>query len=150
MSRDATQTTKLREKVVKPGEIIFISPWLLHRHTKYWVQPDVFDPDRFSDPQSKHSQRSAYIPFSAGPRVCLGASFAMQEGILILAMLARHFRFEPVAEHEPRPIARLTLRSENGIRLRVSTRPAIAAEARRPDAATAAAAPAPGSGCPFH
>ena len=57
-----------------------------------------------------------------GPRVCLGASFAMQEGMLILAYLARHFRFEPVEGHTPRPIARLTLRSENGVRLQVFRR----------------------------
>jgi cytochrome P450 len=145
MSRDATETTKLRDKVVKPGEIIFVSPWLIQRHTKLWDRPDVFDPDRFSDPGSKESQRSAYIPFSTGPRVCLGASFAMQEGILILAYLARRFRFEPVEGHVPKPIARLTLRSENGIRLRLFRRAAtsvsapVESGARQPEAA----------GCPF-
>ncbi len=122
MSRDATETTCLRDKTVKPGEMIFVSPWLIQRHTKLWERPDVFDPDRFSNPASRESQRSAYLPFSAGPRVCLGASFAMQEGMLILAYLARHFRFQPVEDHVPKPIARLTLRSENGIRLRVYKR----------------------------
>lgn len=145
MSRDATETTTMRDKVVGPGEMIFVSPWLIQRHTKLWDRPDVFDPDRFSDPASKESQRSAYIPFSAGPRVCLGASFAMQEGILILAYLARHFRFEPVANHEPRPIARLTLRSENGVRLHVFRRDASAPQdsARRHQ-------PLEAAGCPFH
>jgi cytochrome P450 len=122
MSRDATETVKMRDKTVKPGEMIFVSPWLIQRNTRLWDRPDVFDPDRFSDPASKESQRCAYLPFSAGPRVCLGASFAMQEGMLILAYLARHFRFEPVEGHTPRPIARLTLRSENGIRLHVFKR----------------------------
>ena len=79
-------------------------------------------------------QRSAYVPFSAGPRVCLGASFAMQEGMLILAYLARHFRFEPVEGHTPRPIARLTLRSENGVRLKVFRREAAATAECAPDA----------------
>ena len=124
MSRDATQTARMRDKQVKPGEMIFVSPWLIQRHAKLWERPDVFDPDRFSDPASRESQRSAYLPFSAGPRVCLGASFAMQEGMLILACLARHFHFEPVQGHTPKPIARLTLRSENGIRLRVFKRTA--------------------------
>ena len=122
MSRDATEPTTMRDKEIKPGEMIFVSPWLIQRHEKLWDRPDVFDPDRFSDPASKESQRSAYIPFSAGPRVCLGASFAMQEGMLILAYLTRHFRFEALPNHTPRPIARLTLRSENGVRLRVFRR----------------------------
>jgi cytochrome P450 len=146
MSRDATEETTFRDKHVKPGEIVFVSPWLIQRHTKLWDRPDVFDPDRFSDPASKESQRAAYLPFSAGPRVCLGASFAMQEGILILAYLAQHFRFEPVESHTPRPIARLTLRSENGVRLRVYRRDAPAACAATEDADATAAA----SGCPFH
>jgi cytochrome P450 len=122
MTRDATECVHMRNKDVRPGEMIFVSPWLIHRHTQLWDRPDVFDPDRFSDPASRESQRSAYLPFSAGPRVCLGASFAMQEGMLILARLARDFRFEPVEGHTPKPIARLTLRSENGIRLRVFRR----------------------------
>jgi cytochrome P450 len=114
MSRDATEPTTMRDKEIKPGEMIFLSPWLIQRHVTLWDRPDVFDPDRFSDPASKESQRSAHFPFSAGPHVCLGASFAMQEGILILACLARHFRFEALPNHTPRPLARLTLRSENG------------------------------------
>lgn len=146
MSRDTTETVEMRDKVMKPGDILFVSPWLIQRHTRHWDRPDVFDPDRFSDPASKESQRSAYIPFSAGPRVCLGASFAMQEGMLILAYLARHFRFEPVEDHVPKPIARLTLRSENGVRLRVFRRTDTGASAAPagPDAAASEGA------CPFH
>jgi cytochrome P450 len=146
MSRDATEHVRLRNKDVAPGDMIFVSPWLIHRHTRLWKRPDVFDPDRFSDPASKKSQRTAYIPFSAGPRVCLGASFAMQEGILILAYLARHFRFEPVEGHTPKPIARLTLRSENGVRLRVFRRDPAA----KPAATISTASAAPTDGCPFH
>jgi cytochrome P450 len=147
MSRDATEPVKLRDKNIAPGDLIFVSPWLIQRHTRLWKRPDVFDPDRFSDPASKTSQRTAYIPFSAGPRVCLGASFALQEGILILACLARHFRFEPVEGHTPKPIARLTLRSENGVRLRVFSRgPAVASAAATAPSAT----PMGGGGCPFH
>ncbi len=122
MSRQASETAAFRDKTVRAGELIFVSPWLIQRHTRLWDRPDVFDPDRFSDPASKESQRNAYLPFSAGPRICPGVSFGMQEGILILAMLARHFRFEPAEGHTPKPIARLTLRSENGVRLRVYRR----------------------------
>jgi cytochrome P450 len=120
--RDATEAEPMLGNMVEPGSVILISPWLIQRHRKYWDRPDVFDPDRYSDPRTKESLRCAYLPFSSGPRVCLGAAFAMQEATLILAFLARHFRFEPLPDHTPKPIARLTLRSENGIRLRVLKR----------------------------
>ena len=108
---------------MKPGEMIFVSPWLIQRHTQDSGTGRTSS-IRTASPIRPARNRSAraYIPFSAGPRVCLGASFAMQEGMLILAYLARHFRFEPVANHTPKPIARLTLRSENGVRLRVFRR----------------------------
>jgi cytochrome P450 len=120
--RDVTVTETIRDKVVKKGSAIFISPWLLHRHRLYWKNPDVFDPDRFSREDERDSIRQAYLPFSQGPRVCLGASFAMQESAIILSLIARHFDLAPVEGHVPRPIARLTLRSENGIRLRLTRR----------------------------
>src|SRR5687768_5252278 len=126
ISRDATRKTKLRDKLVKKGAMVFISPWLIHRHRKLWDRPDVFDPDRFADPASKESLRAGYIPFSAGPRVCLGASFAMQEATLILAYLALHYRFEPVSHHTPVPAMRLSLRSKNGIRLKIFRRETMA------------------------
>ncbi|HWT29403.1 MAG TPA: cytochrome P450 [Propylenella sp.] len=122
ISRDALEQTQLRDKLVPEGSLVFLSPWVIHRHRKIWHRPDVFDPDRFADAATKESLRSGYIPFSTGPRVCLGASFAMQEATLILAYLALHYRFEPVAAHTPVPATRLSLRSKNGIRLRVFRR----------------------------
>ena len=123
ISRDVADTERMRDKVLPPGSLVFISPWLIQRHRGLWDRPDVFDPDRFAEPAGKESVRSAYLPFSAGPRVCLGASFAMQEAVLILAYLAFHFRFDPLDGHTPEPIGRLTLRSENGIRVRLFRRP---------------------------
>ena len=68
------------------------------------------------------AQRQAYMPFGMGPRVCLGAAFAMQEATLILADLVRHFRFSAVPGREPWPVSRLTLRSETGMVLMVEPR----------------------------
>ena len=146
LGRDATRTEKIRKRTVKRGSLIFISPWLIQRHQKLWDRPDEFDPDRFSRPETKESVRCAYIPFSTGPRVCLGASFAMQEGVLILAYLVRHFEFKPAEGHTPEPLARLTLRAENGIRLHVHRRKAVAVaedESERPSEE-------PARGCPVH
>ena len=122
LPRDATEAVTMRDKKIKAGAIISISPWIIQRHRKLWADPDLFDPDRWDREDSIESQRNAYLPFSLGPRVCLGAAFALQEATLILALLARDFRFDPVPGHEPKPVGRLTVRSENGIRLNVARR----------------------------
>jgi cytochrome P450 len=120
--RDATEAEEMRGKQILPGAILFVSPLLEHRHTEHWADPDVFDPDRFSRAVTKASEQKAYLPFSKGPRVCLGAAFALQEAVIILATIMRDWTVSPVEGHVPEPIARLTLRSENGIRLNLERR----------------------------
>lgn len=118
----------LGDKTVKPGGSVMISPWLIQRHRQFWARPDEFDPDRYTHTEdttpmtTRESLRKAYLPFGMGPRVCIGAAFALQEATLILSTLARHFRFEPVPGHRPEPVGRLTLRAENGIPLKVFAR----------------------------
>jgi cytochrome P450 len=99
-----------------------ISPWHLHRQSRIWDNPDGFDPARWATENGKTCQRTAYIPFSAGPRVCPGAGFAMVEGPLLLSTLLRQFRFETVAGRAPVPVAHLTVRAKDGIWLRVVRR----------------------------
>ena len=122
LPRTAARTCPMRDKEVAAGSTISVSPWLMQRHRRYWTEPDAFDPDRFNRPETVEAQRQCYIPFSKGPRVCLGASFALQEAAIILSGLVRRYRFEPVPGFEPKPIARLTVRSENGIWLKVTKR----------------------------
>ena len=76
------------------GDIIMIAPWLLHRHEKLWDQPDAFVPKRFMSTEAP--DRFAYLPFGAGPRVCVGAPFAQAESVLALARLIGAFRVELV------------------------------------------------------
>jgi len=122
--REAACPETLRGRPVAPGAQIVISPWHLHRHERLWDNPDAFDPARWETENGKACQRQAYIPFSAGPRVCPGAGFAMAEGPLLLAMLAQAFRFEVVPGREPIPVAHLTVRGKDGIWLRVTPRSA--------------------------
>ncbi len=122
MVRENTCPEVLRERAVAPGAQIVLSPWHLHRHERVWPRPDEFDPDRWQTEEGKACARDGFIPFSAGPRVCSGAGFAMVEGVLLLAMLARAFRFEAVAGREPVPVAHLTVRAKDGIWLRVTRR----------------------------
>ncbi|MBW0145807.1 cytochrome P450 [Sphingomicrobium clamense] len=120
--RDAAQPEHMRKKDILPGAILFVSPWLMHRHVDHWDDPDVFDPGRYKRKETKESERKAYLPFSKGPRVCLGAAFALQEAVIILATIMRDWTVNPVEGHVPKPISRLTLRSENGIRLQMERR----------------------------
>ena len=122
LPRMVEKACTMRDKVVPAGSIISVSPWLMQRHRRYWQEPDAFDPDRFGKPETVEPQRHCYMPFSKGPRVCLGAAFAQQEGAIILAGLVRRYRFEPVPGFAPKPAGRLTVRSTNGIQLRVTKR----------------------------
>lgn len=123
LPREATKTCPFRNKTAEKGTIVSISPWMLQRHRAHWQNPDAFDPDRFDRPETREAERNCYIPFSKGPRVCLGASFALQEATIILSALASRYRFEPKPGFTPRVVGRLTLRSEAGIWLNVSRRP---------------------------
>lgn len=122
MVRENTCPEVMRDRPVAPGAQIVLSPWHLHRHERVWETPDAFDPARWQTEACRHAARDAYIPFSAGPRVCTGAGFAMVEGTLLLAQLCRAFRFEAIAGDVPVPVAHLTVRAKDGIRLRVVRR----------------------------
>ncbi len=118
MVRAATRDERFRDRDVPRGAQLVISPWHLHRHERLWDNPDGFDPGRWNTENGKRYQREAYIPFSAGPRVCTGAGFAMVEGPLILSTLLRRFRVERVAGRDPVPVAHLTVRARDGVWLR--------------------------------
>lgn len=122
MARQASGRCPMRGKTVNEGDTVVVAPWLIHRHRQLWETPDEFNPDRFNDEASRDSIRQAYLPFGMGPRVCLGAAFALQEATLILAVLMRDYKLTAVAGHEPQPVGRLTIRSANGVRLKLHRR----------------------------
>jgi cytochrome P450 len=121
-SRQAAETHCARDKTIPAGSSILISPWLIQRHRDLWADPDGFDPDRFDREETKESVKQAYLPFSLGPRVCIGAAFATQEAVLILASLVQRYTFETLPDHVPIAAGRLTVRPVNGVRLRVGMR----------------------------
>lgn len=127
LARQAACPEQMRGKAIAPGASLVIAPWLIHRHRDLWPEPDAFDPDRYQrDDEARERTRkalgSAYLPFGMGPRVCIGAAFALQEAVLVLAALTRRLRFLPVEGRVPSPVGRLTIRSETGIWLRVEQR----------------------------
>lgn len=121
MVRETTCPEVMRGRNAPKGSQVVLSPWHLHRHERLWNNPDGFDPTRWGTENGKKCQREAYIPFSAGPRVCTGAGFAMVEGVLLLSMLLRRFRFE-LTDRVPVPVAHLTVRAKDGIWLKVIER----------------------------
>jgi len=122
MVREAGCPQEFRGREVKTGSQIVLSPWHLHRHERIWARPDAFEPERWQTEEGRGCAREAYMPFSAGSRVCTGAGFAMVEGPLILSMLLKMFRFELVEGRVPQPVAYLTVRAKDGIWLKVSKR----------------------------
>ena len=122
MVRENTQAEEMRGRKIAPGAQMVLSPWHLHRHERIWPNPDDFDPARWQTEENRACMRDAYMPFSAGPRVCTGAGFAMVEGPLLLAMLVKHWRFDRVPGCDPVPVAHLTVRAKEGIWLNISHR----------------------------
>ncbi len=121
MVRQAARAEVFRDRPVPEGSQIVLSPWHLHRHERLWDNPDAFDPDRWQTEAGRASARDGFLPFSAGPRVCPGAGFAMAEGVVMLAALLRRHAFAADPARVPVPVAHLTVRARDGIHL--SARP---------------------------
>ncbi|MEQ1651490.1 MAG: cytochrome P450 [Hyphomicrobium sp.] len=136
ISREAIAADILAGQQIEAGTMVVIAPWVLHRHRTLWRDADHFDPSRFMPDQRDAVDRYAYLPFGAGPRVCIGASFAMQEMIIMLATIARSFRLDVLPGHKVEPVHRITLRSEGGMPMTLRHRRAPSSDgasvARRP------------------
>jgi cytochrome P450 len=117
LSRTAQKQDRLCGREVRAGDTVILPIYALHRHHDLWPDPDRFDPSRFANP--KAIDRFAYLPFGDGPRICIGANFALQEAVIILATLLARFRFSRVPGREPKPVMILTLRPEGGVWLRI-------------------------------
>lgn len=118
LARTAQAPDQLCGREVRRGDNIILPIYALHRHHLLWEQPDRFDPDRFEIAPDRY----AFLPFGAGPRICIGASFAIQEAVIILATMLARFRFAPIHGRNPEPRMILTLRPHGGVWLRVERR----------------------------
>jgi cytochrome P450 len=102
---------------IPAGAEVLIMPWLIHRKPQLWENPESFDPERFAPERAAERPRFAYIPFGAGPRICIGAAFAMTEAILILATIAQRYRLRLKAGHPIEPQGLITLRPRYGMQM---------------------------------
>jgi cytochrome P450 len=115
ISRVALDFDDLNGERVRPGSLLVISPYVLHRHRLLWDRPNVFDPRRFLGSARTAIDRFAYLPFGVGPRKCIGSAFALQEATLVLAAIAKHFSFQLKPGHRVWPTLQVTLRPANGL-----------------------------------
>jgi cytochrome P450 len=122
LPREALQDETFNGVHIPKGSLLFVVPWLLHRHRKLWDRPDHFVPERFLPGSREPVSKYAYVPFSIGPRVCAGMSFGLTEAMLSLATLARRFTLRLRPDHQVNPVCRLTLRPEGGLPMTVHMR----------------------------
>jgi cytochrome P450 len=111
---------------IPAGTIGIIPIYAIHRHRSYWEDPDRFDPNRFSPENRSKITRFQFMPFGAGPRICIGAAFAMIEATIMLATFVRAARFEVSPDFAPQPSAKMFLLSKNGMPMRVTLRESAA------------------------
>ncbi|QKV19722.1 cytochrome P450 [Oricola thermophila] len=107
---------------IEKGTTVLVMPWVLHRHRLYWEEPDAFRPSRFWPENRDRIDRFQYLPFGAGPRICIGATFALQEAVIALALILNEFRLEPTPDLDPWPVQKLTVQAQNGLPMRVEKR----------------------------
>lgn len=110
--REAIGRDSLDGAAVDPGSLMMIAPWVLHRHRRLWRDPETFDPTRFL-PGAPPVDRFAYLPFGVGPRVCVGAQFAMTEATLVVAKLVQAFRLELASLRPVLPAAVITTQPDH-------------------------------------
>lgn len=118
-----TRNTLVEDEIagvkIAPGSLIVISPWVVHRNSSIWSEPNDFQPDRFLS--ENRVTPGSYIPFGLGNRMCIGRDFAMFEGVIALAMLSQRFKFEPTNK-EVIPLPSVTVRPKQGLKLKIISR----------------------------
>jgi len=122
VNREALEDDSYQDLHIPKGTQVLVMPWTVHRHRKLWDDPEAYRPARFYPENRGKIDRFQYLPFGAGPRVCIGAAFAMQEAAIALAVLLSRYRFELTPETRPWPVQKLTTQAQGGLPMRVVRR----------------------------
>ncbi len=129
--REAIAADEVAGRAIAPGTVITVSPWVLHRHRRLWTDPLAFDPARFL-PGATPPDRFAYMPFGAGPRICVGASFAITEAVLVLSAVLARFRIAFAGAGTVLPLGRVTTQPDRPVRFVLSPRESLTGSAHDP------------------
>jgi cytochrome P450 len=122
ITRTALQDFQLGEYLIPAGTVLIVPIYAVHHHASLWEDPEVFNPDRFSPENAKTRHRYAYMPFGAGPRVCIGNAFAVMEAVAILAVLLQKVRLTASDPLPPKPIMKVTLRPNQALSMNLVLR----------------------------
>ena len=117
IGREAVADCEVHGYRIPAGTTLFMSQWVVHRDPRWFDEPEKFLPERWAGGLAQRLPKFAYFPFGGGPRLCIGNTFAMTEAVLVLATLARRFRFTLVPDHPVVPWPSMTLRPKHGIRV---------------------------------
>jgi cytochrome P450 len=120
LARAARRDIMLDNEQIRAGTTVYVPVYAVHRHEKLWSEPDRFDPSRFEPEAVKARDRYSYLPFGAGPRVCIGQNFALTEATAVLATLLSSFELRLRSGHQPEPRLRVTLRPAGGMPMRIA------------------------------
>lgn len=122
LNREPQEPVDVLGRTLEPGEAVLLNNYVMHRTERLWVNPLAFDPDRFLQNPTLKAKRAPYMPFGAGPRICVGAAFAQMEALMVLASLVRDFDIKIGEDVYPRPLMTVTLRPEGGVPARLEKR----------------------------
>jgi cytochrome P450 len=122
LQRNAMKADNLGGYDIPAGSVLCFSPYVMHRHPAYWKNPEGFDPDRFLPEAEAQRPKYVYFPFSAGPRICIGNTFALMEAQIILATLVQHFELDLPSGRDVKPELLVTLRPHGGMPMTISAR----------------------------
>ena len=119
MNRECVEPCEVLGRQMKIGDILLLTPYVMHRTERLWDNPHAFDPDRFIREPELKVKGAPYMPFGAGPRICVGAAFAIMEAVMALGTLVRDYDIQVPDDCYPRPLMTVTLRPEGGVPARM-------------------------------
>lgn len=122
ITRTALRDFRLADYLIPAGTVLIVPIYAVHHHVSLWTNPEIFDPDRFNAETAKARHRYAYMPFGAGPRVCIGNAFAVMEAVAIFAVLLQKTRLAVIETKPPEPIMKVTLRPNKALRMKLMLR----------------------------
>jgi cytochrome P450 len=115
IGRAACEETTIGDYRVPRGTTVFMSQWVVHRDSRWYADPEKFEPDRWSQSLERERPKYSYFPFGGGPRVCIGNTFAMMEATLLVAAVARRYQIRLAEDRPVQPWPTITLRPRGGI-----------------------------------
>ncbi|WP_026941854.1 cytochrome P450 [Hellea balneolensis] len=119
LNRECHEETEIHGRKIEIGDTFLLANYVMHRTERLWENPNAFDPDRFIRQPELKAKGAPYMPFGAGPRICVGMAFAVMEAVMALGTLVRDYDIEIPADCYPRPLMTVTLRPEGGVPARM-------------------------------